>query len=101
MSKSNVYRGGEVHVMAERCSTCIFRPGNLMMLQPGRVRRMVRKCARKPSGNIPCHDTISGRYQAICRGFWDGPGQLDPLLTLANSLGIVTYDERSNDGNDY
>lgn len=98
MGKTNVYRDGQVHVMAERCSTCIFRPGNLMHLQTGRVQRMVRKIrSSPPGGNIPCHDTLGLDVQAICRGFWDGPGQQDPLLAMAAELGIVSYDGRGED----
>lgn len=85
-----VYRDGLLHVMADRCSTCIFRPGNLMHLERGRVGVMVRECLSDPLGgaSITCHDTLSGP-QAICRGFWDGHAQRQWRLMLAEAMGIV------------
>lgn len=92
MSKSNVFRDGEVHVMSERCSTCIFRPGNPMRLTKGRVRAMVSSCMATPGGNIPCHQTLDLDHQAICRGYWDGYSEKDVLLTAAERLSIVVFD---------
>lgn len=63
----NVASRGVVRVLTERCDTCIFRPGNLMQLQPGRVRDMVREI-KKTDGCIPCHKTLDFKEQAICRG---------------------------------
>lgn len=88
---SNVFRGNEVHVMAERCSTCIFHPGNRMSLTKGRVRQMVHSCLSTVGGNIPCHQTLDAD-QAICRGYWDGYADRDTLLRAAVGLGIVTFD---------
>jgi hypothetical protein len=51
--RGNVYRNRQVHVLAEQCATCIFRPGNLMELCPGRVRGMVA--------------------EATAKDLWDGP----------------------------
>lgn len=57
-----------VRVMAEQCSTCIFRPGNLMSLRPGRVKQMLAD-VRRDDSYIPCHQTLgTGRPSAICRG---------------------------------
>lgn len=58
--------------MAKMCKTCIFRPGNLMNLEPGRVKQMVRD-ATKAESCIPCHETIHGQAEgeAICRGFYE------------------------------
>jgi hypothetical protein len=66
------YRDGQVHVMAEKCPTCVFRPGNLMHLQPGRLTDMVRQSIAD-GGGITCHDTLYREDvdQATCRGFWD------------------------------
>ena len=36
--RHNAYRDGKVHVQSEECSTGVFRKGNLMHLQPGRLR---------------------------------------------------------------
>lgn len=59
-----------VRVMEAQCDTCIFHPGNLMLLQPGRVRSMVAQC-KAEDGVIPCHETLSNERQAVCRGFYD------------------------------
>jgi hypothetical protein len=84
------FHDGHVHVLADRCPTCIFRPGNLMTLEPGRVKDMVDACLRDPegAGNIPCHETLDGR-QAICRGFWDGYSDRLWLLRMAAVMGVV------------
>lgn len=61
-----------MHVCAEMCGTCIFRPGNLMQLEPGRVREMVDR-ARADDSAIICHSTLyeEGVSNAVCRGFFD------------------------------
>lgn len=72
--------------MAERCETCIFRPGNLMHLQPQRVRGMVNEIKRD-DGCIPCHKTLDLVEQAICRGQFDCVQT--PTLQLAERLGVI------------
>lgn len=67
--RHNVFRDGRVHVRAELCSTCVFRPGNLMELRAGRVRQMVDEAKEHDSG-IVCHQTLDGD-NATCRGFFD------------------------------
>lgn len=88
---SNVFREGRVHVCADKCPTCIFRPGNQMSLQPGRVAGMVRDCLADPdgAGNIPCHEHLNSGADAICRGFWDA--HRGGLLQVAERIGIVEY----------
>lgn len=91
----DVFRDGMVHVLEDRCPTCIFRPGNAMMLPPGRVKGMVDNCRADPvAGHIPCHSTIhrEDRQPAICRGYWDSYRQDITLLVLAERMQIVTYD---------
>jgi len=83
-----VYRDGKVHVQSAMCSSCIFRPGNLMQLGPGRVKGMVDDCLAEEGGNIPCHQTLGGE-QAICRGFWDAYADRSLLLRMAVALGAV------------
>lgn len=67
-----VFRDGKVHVMAKMCPTCIFRPGNLMRLEPVRVKHMVEG-ATKAESCIPCHETTHNQAEgeAICRGFYE------------------------------
>jgi len=97
--RSNIYRAGRVHVQANRCATCIFRPGNLMRLERGRVRSMV-DAAVAAEGTIPCHETTHGQreQEAVCRGFYDL--HKTPALALADAIGIVceTPTKGSTDG---
>lgn len=88
MSKTDVYRDGKVHVQKRMCSTCIFRPGNLMHLQEGRVEQMVEEATRD-GGCIPCHKNLDNEGQAICNGFFT-KHQTDSLQ-IAERLGIVEY----------
>lgn len=80
---------GVVRLCARRCNTCIFHPGNLMHLQPGRVADMVAE-ARRAEGHVVCHETLGTDSPAICRGFADGPDQGRSLaLRLARALGTL------------
>jgi hypothetical protein len=90
--KHDVYRDGRVHVLSEMCETCVFRPGNLMKLQSGRVRGMIDE-ARANESTIVCHATLyrDGVSNAVCRGFHDRyPTQ---PLQLAERLGLIEYDD--------
>ena len=89
MSRHNVYRDGRVHVMPERCETCIFRAGNLMGLHRGRVRQMVDR-VKAIDGCIPCHATLAGD-NAVCRGQFDL--HPTPTLQLAEALGLVAFED--------
>jgi hypothetical protein len=93
MSRTNVYRDGKVHVCANLCDTCIFRPGNLMLLRPGRVESMVEEATRN-EGAIVCHKTTFGqdeRGEAVCRGFFEKyPTQ---ALQIARRLGYIEFQE--------
>lgn len=87
------YRDGEVHVLEDKCETCIFRPGNLMMLQPGRVKGMVEESIREDTA-ITCHSTLYGQTEneAVCRGFFDSYAAQTAPLRAAVAMGIVAYD---------
>jgi hypothetical protein len=82
----NAFRDDLVHIMGTQCATCIFRPGNLMRLEPGRVEGMVEHAIENQSAII-CHDTLSGD-NAVCRGFFDRHKH-DTLLGMAERLGAV------------
>jgi hypothetical protein len=91
-----VFREGWLHVLADRCKSCLFRSvndGRIMGLTPGRVAGMVL-AAREAGGHITCHITIfeEDPKPAICRGYWDLPNRPD-LLQLAERMGVVVYDE--------
>ncbi len=77
-------------VCAEQCSTCVFRPGNLMNLRPGRLQHMVRTSVRNGSF-ITCHSTLpysgTGAPPAICRGFFDSYGHASNVLRIWSRLG--------------
>lgn len=58
----------KLRVMAEMCSTCIFRPGNKMRLEEGRVAGMLAQI-RATDSYITCHQTLgTGEPGAICKG---------------------------------
>jgi hypothetical protein len=93
MSRTNVYRAGKVHVMAQLCDTCIFRPGNLMSLESGRVEHMVKTCIRN-EGVIPCHKTTHGsdpRGEAICRGFFEKHKADISVLQMAERMNCIKW----------
>lgn len=86
MSYHNIADSTGVRVMAERCSTCIFRPGNLMQLRRGRVRDMVEQ-AQNNEGVIVCHDTLDDELQAVCKGFAER--HATQYLQVAERLGMT------------
>lgn len=57
-----------VRICAGRCGTCVFRPGNLMRLEEGRLAEMVAKAIAE-EGQIVCHATLGTEAPAICAGF--------------------------------
>lgn len=84
---------GQVHVLAERCSTCVFHPGNLMHLHPGRLKDLIDTNVRNDSA-LTCHSTLpnndSRAQPAVCRGFYDAYPTMP--LKVARALDAVTYD---------
>lgn len=88
-----VYDEGKVHVVREKCATCIFRPGNPMHLKPGRVKEMVEACI-EDGGPITCHKTLpyaaeQADQQAVCRGFFDSYKEQVPALLMASAMGVI------------
>lgn len=84
---------GQVRVMARRCETCVFHPGNRADLAPGRLRTLIAEAAAA-QGHIVCHDTLPGTGSelppAICRGFADHPqGSRSLALRLGLALGTL------------
>lgn len=59
---------GTIRVCKMLCTTCIYRPGNLMHLESGRVQQMTRDAVADES-RITCHKTIGTPEPAICAGF--------------------------------
>ena len=91
MSRHNAYRDGRLHVCERRCHTCVFRPGNLMHLEPGRLADMVAQAVAEDSAIIS-HSTLyrDGVDNAVCRGFYDRH-RTQPLR-VAQRLGLIRFD---------
>lgn len=88
--KNNSYRDGRVHVMRTMCKTCVFRPGNLMSLRPGRLADLIRENEIAESA-LTCHSTLDTKTNAVCRGFFDRhPTQ---PLQVAERLGFINWQE--------
>jgi hypothetical protein len=99
----NIFRDGVVHVMREKCSTCIFRPHE-RPVSGARVAEMVRDTLNEDGSTIVCHHTLSGmqpgpQANAICRGWYDHMAEQDTILTMAKAMGIIDeQDEIFDDG---
>lgn len=86
-------------VQADKCSTCVFRPGNLMHLTPGRVKELVDENVAQ-RGHLTCHQTLlyaqpTRMRPAICRGYADHPqgGPASRALTVGATLRIIRYQQ--------
>ena len=88
-----------MNVLNEQCATCIFRPGNLMHLRPGRVKQMVAECQRRDTF-IPCHehmshvgedDEVVTADSPVCRGFYDRYPGVGQLLRIMGRLGNLWF----------
>jgi hypothetical protein len=89
-----VYRDGKVHVMSERCSTCVFHPGNLMNLPAGRFQDLVER-NRSEDTAFACHQTLyrTGVEHSICRGYYDAYKHETTPLRIAERRGVIEFDE--------
>lgn len=87
------YRGGRVHVLAEKCPTCVFWPGNRMHLHEGRLKDLVQQNVDADSA-LTCHSTLADGFAkappAVCRGFYDAYDTTP--LQVARRLGLVVED---------
>jgi hypothetical protein len=86
--KFNVVCKGRIRVMAKCCPTCIFLPGNLMLLRPGRLREMVEG-VREIECVIPCHETLGQEEQALCLCQFNAAKQR--RLQVAEELGLIVW----------
>lgn len=84
------YRNGKIHVLSERCSTCVFRPGNLMKLNDGRLQGLIES-NRSEDTAFACHQTLYGQAPAesICRGYFDAYGDEITPLRMGKMFGII------------
>ena len=80
------FRDGKIYINAEKCETCIFRPGNLMRLSPGRVASMKAEADSRGTC-IVCHDTMSTSEATVCRGYYDIHNS--QVLQVAERMGFI------------
>jgi hypothetical protein len=78
-----------VHVCKTMCTTCVFRPGNLMHLDVGRLAQMVQEACAEESA-ITCHSTLDGD-NAVCFGFFER--HATQPLQVAERLGMIEWDD--------
>jgi hypothetical protein len=85
-------------LLADRCSSCVFRPGNLMQLADGRLADLV--AANRAEGTLlVCHQTLSygphpEQLEALCRGFWDAYADSSAVAQVMGRLfGPDWYEE--------
>jgi hypothetical protein len=92
--KHNVFRNGKVHVMAEECSTCIFRPAT-RPVDGSRVAGMVRDTMDKDGASVVCHSTLykRPRRNAVCRGWFDRLADRDITFRMAIAMKIIEEQE--------
>lgn len=93
------YRDGRVHVMAEKCSTCVFRPGNPMSLRPGQLKDLTDH-VQETGVPFSCHQTLpyAGAEHiafyggaALCAGAVANYAAGSPQMQLALAMDVVTY----------
>lgn len=79
-----------MRVLTEQCSTCIFRPGNLMHLATGRLADMARD-VKADESYVICHQTLERpkRQRCICKGSWDR--YKTQIIQLAERLGFIEW----------
>lgn len=78
-------------LLTDKCATCIYRPGNLMDLRPGRVAQMTKETRAKDT-NVICHKSrdVGGEWteNAYCSGNVEvvGLGQLGRIMERCGFL---------------
>ena len=95
--KHNIYRDNAVHVLDEECKTCIFKP-HTRPVSGARVAEMVRDTIDIDGASVVCHSTLMTRPKrnAICRGWYDRMADRDPILRLAEKMGIIKEQHLDN-----
>lgn len=93
--KRGPYYGGRIHVVSAKCSTCVFRAGNLMRLHDGRLADLVEH-NRKHDTALQCHKTLDytpdAYPPAVCRGYYDAYMPEITPLRMAAMLDLITFD---------
>lgn len=82
-------------LFSRKCSSCVFWPGNLMQLGPGRLADLVEQ-NRQTGSMLICHQTTYGAAprEAMCRGFWDAYADVSDIPQIMERLfGADWYEE--------
>lgn len=93
MPQHDIYRDGKVHVLADECATCIFKPHS-RPVDGARVAEMVRSTRDEHGATVVCHSTLYGgaEHHAICKGWYDRMAHRDHILRLALIADVIAYD---------
>ena len=81
----------------DKCSSCVFRPDNLMQLADGRLADLIAS-NRATGSMLICHQTILGSHpeigETMCRGFWDAYADSSNLVrVMVRIAGLNWYVE--------
>jgi hypothetical protein len=90
VTEGNTYRDGKVHVLSEKCETCIFNAATRFVSSAGGAD-LVRETQEKGvGGHVVCHSVIiAGADDAICRGFFDRFKKRDVVLRMAVAMDVI------------
>lgn len=77
-----------LRVLKEQCNTCIFRPGNLMNLNKGRLKDMVESVEADQTYVI-CHKTLDQPLGSVCRGSFDNV--YTTAIKVAERIGFIDF----------
>lgn len=84
------YSKAGLRVQREQCSTCIFRPGNLMHLNRGRLKDMVES-VKQADSYVVCHQTLDEPLGSVCKGSFDT--LYTTPIQLAERLSFIEWTE--------
>lgn len=88
----NTFRDGKVHVMHEECENCLFHP-KTRLVDAKVVAEIVRETKDDAGATFTCHLASLCGEDAICRGWYNHFGKRDPILQMAESMGIIEEQE--------
>jgi hypothetical protein len=95
---TDIFRDGMVHVLSEKCESCIFTTNR--PVDGARVASMVSATKDDPGATIPCHSTLyrpDKQENAICAGWFERFAEADPIIRQAQALGIIQYQPAPTD----
>jgi hypothetical protein len=86
---------GRPRLLSGQCSDCVGRPGNLMHLDPGRLKELVEGNTGDGRLGLICHQTLpwgarGERIAAYCRWFYDHYGHLAGGIRIFERIGGFT-----------